>query len=198
MLKQWLRQWFANTDQNDSTGQTKTYDVDEWLVDSAEASSFEDGLLGNYLGSFYWYIRASETAPDYEKPIISTRIKARLRYDYVCAYENEFEHTYNINEDITIKTVSLDEDSKLNISILIDDFEKWASSSRLYQYTEFDILGLAGKYYVDLLSDVRDALNTTNLWIPAETERQKYTGEVYISGKQVEEILDTIGSISKL
>ena len=155
-------------------------------------------LLGDYLGSFYWYLRAYETAPDYETPVVSTRVKARLRYDYVCAYENDFEHKYTINENITIKTVSSGDDSKLNINILVDDFEKWASSSRLYQYTEFDILGLAGKYYVDLLSDIRDALNITHLWITAETERQKYTGEVHISGKRVEEILDTFGGLSHL
>jgi len=194
----WFKQWFANANQNSSPEQNKNYDVDDWLVKSAEASNFKDGLLGNYVDSLYWYMRASETAPDYEKPVLSTESKARLRYDYICAYENEFEHTYNVNEDITIKTESSGKDSKLKISILITDFEKWASGSRLYQYTEFEILGLAGKYYVDLLSDIRDSLNITHLWITAENERQEYTSEVHISGKQVEQLLDTVGSLSQL
>ena len=45
MLKQWLKQRLANTNQKDSAGQTKTYDVDDWLVNSAEASNFDDGLI---------------------------------------------------------------------------------------------------------------------------------------------------------
>jgi len=194
----WFKQWFANPNQNGSTEQTRTYDVDDWMVKSAEVSNFKDGLLGNYVNGFYWYIRAYETAPEYEKPVLSADTKARLRYDYICAYENEFEHTYNINDDITIKTESSGEDSKLNISILVDDFEKWASSSRLYQFTEFEILGLAGKYYVDLESNIRDSLNTNHLWIKAETEKQKYAGEKHISGKKVEQLLDTVGSLSQL
>lgn len=169
------------------------YDTEkiEWMQTGSEASNHEDGILGDYLPPLYWYSRSIETAPDYETPILSGETKTGIQYAYICSHRSEFTEQYRVNEDITLQLTS-DGNGKLELELIIDDFEKWASTSRLHQDPSYgtQVLGLGGYYYVQLTGEIEDALNARALFFECDVSHERYSTSYTISGLEVENILN--------
>lgn len=163
------------------------------MAQAAEQSSWENGVIGDMYESFYHYRRAYNTAPEYETPIISQETKYHLQLDYVSAFKHSFQNEYKVNEDITLITRSEDGEENLIVELCIDDFEKWASSSRLiHDPSNGDqILGLGGKYYVDLEDEIIDTVKDHPLPSFESVElKEKYRLNIPISVKKLEKMCD--------
>lgn len=156
--------------------QSQTYDIEDWMIQASENSSWPDGLVGFKSDGIYRYMRANQTAPDYDKPILTDEQKNQLMYDLVSSVGNSFKNKYEVNEDIQIISESNENNSSHIITIQIDDFEKWASNSRIYGNGKFhgETLGMGGKYYVDLTGEIRSALSQKHAFFNCIEERQEY------------------------
>lgn len=170
-----------------TTESTDEFRIPKWMSTASEASGWDTGLLTEST-NFYWYMRAYETAPDYTKPLLSSKQKALISYDHLSAFRNEFEREYQVNKDVIVRTES-DGDGFIRVRILVDDFERWASGSRLAQGFTGETLGLGGKFYVDLANDIRDAFNNRHLMFDTVITGEEYVTEVPISCSEVEERL---------
>lgn len=166
----------------------QVHNVPEWMAEATQHSRWaHDGVISK--PSFYWYDRASKTAPEYETPILSDDQRKFLKYDYYSAYLNNFSRDYQVNEDITIRTQS-DEPRILRVEIHIDDFEQWASTSRLHQgFRENDSLRLAGKFYVELLGEIDAVIGKRGVFFEAEKPKQLYSLELFVPDREIERIM---------
>lgn len=167
--------------------------IDGWMLKASRNSDWSEGITSG-AHPMHGYYRACETAPDYEKPILKDEVKNCLMYDLVSSVRNTFQREYEVNDDISIVTESNNPDENgLVIKVKINDnFEKWASHSRLRGEDGFqgDFLGLAGQYYVDLLSEIRDAINQKHLNFECVKEREEYSVECFCSNNKLNNILN--------
>jgi len=144
---------------------TGVQDAPKWMETASEHSNWNSGILSEGMGSLYWLRRASQTAPEYDAPLLSIEQKANIRHDRIVALRHSFEHSYTINEDVRVVVSSLPKECVLRIGIEIDEFEKWASTSRLYQFSgdDFHSLGLTGTFYRDLISELSETIGAASL-----------------------------------
>lgn len=175
----------------DNTQQEPIYPVEDWMQKAAESSGWDTGIA-NTFDANYRYMRAIQTAPDYDTPILNEAQKNNIMYDLVSSVGNNFNREYEVNEDITIVTESKDDKSELIIRIKISDFEKWASNSRIYGEKGFEgeILDLGGKYYVDLRTEISEAINQRHLHYQCVKEREEYIIKTYCTDHKLKSILE--------
>lgn len=99
------------------------------------------------------------------------------------------EEDYLWYENGTDDNESEEDDCQMDVSILIDDFEKWASTSRLYQGYNGEELGFGGKFYVTLSEEVREALERRHLFFDTVVKSERYSTTVGVSAPELEELL---------
>jgi len=160
------------------------------MIDAAENSAWGKLITGEALDGFYRYMRAYETAPDYDEPILTEELRNRLKYDLVSSVGHEFSHEYPINKWITIVSESNADDGLYIVRIKIDDFEKWASTSRINGNFKGDSLGMGGKYYVDLISEIKDAVEHNHSFFECVKEREEYVMTCSCSKRKLDLILN--------
>lgn len=163
----------------------------EWAENAAENSSWSDGILGQFDDSMYWLIQARKTAPDYESPILSRKMKANIAHDYVSSLKHAVSESYEVNDDVTIRIESDMCEEEIHISIDVDDFERWASDSRLYNDSNPEHLGFAGKFYVDLVTEISDALGVRMLVFECDEPHQRYSESCSVSPRRILSKMET-------
>lgn len=187
MLKS-LKSKLFGSDNGESQPQAS---IDSWMMKASRNSDWSDGIVsGSY--PLHGYNRAYKTAPDYEKPILKDKVKDCLMYDLVSSVRNTFQREYEVNDDVSIVTESNKPDGLVIKVKINDNFEKWASNSRLKDKDGFqgDFLGLAGIYYVDLISEIRDSVNQKHLSPDCVKEREEYSLECYCPNDELNDVLN--------
>lgn len=190
MLKSLKSKLFGSGRNNQSKPQVS---IDGWMMVASRNSDWSEGITSG-AHPMHGYYRAHETAPDYGKPILKNEVKNCLMYDLVSSVGNTFQREYEVNDDISIVTESNNPDKNgLVIKVKINgNFEKWASHSRLKGEDGFrgDILGLAGQYYVDFISEIRDAINQKHLHFECVKEREEYSVECSCPSNKLDDVLN--------